>query len=130
MYRELTKKDISWASEMLRRINRSAQELFQKAVLDGTIVKAHIYEYDNNIGIVSVLQGEGYYSVQISFHHDVHSYDVLYELEQEIRQMLNVKGPRDVYLNMNVNDSRLSALLRFRLMEEPKREIIQEELKE
>ena len=101
MYRELTKKDISWAVEMLRRINRSAQELFQKAVLDGSIVKAHIYEYDNNIGIVSVLQGEDYYSVQVSFREDVYRYDVIYELEQEIRQVLSVKGSRDVYLNVN-----------------------------
>lgn len=101
MYRELTEKDIPWAEEMLGRINRSARELFHNAYLNGNLVKAHRYEYDDNIGIVSVLQGEDYYSVQISFQQDVHRYDVIHEIEQEIREVLTVRGTRDVYLNVN-----------------------------
>lgn len=99
--RELAQNDILWAERMLGRINKSAAELFRAAVTEGNIETARIYEYEDNRGIISVIRGENYYSVQVSFEQDVHSYEIINEIEREVQQVVSAREKRDVYLNVN-----------------------------
>ena len=100
IYKDLTKSDISWAEMMLGRINRSARTLFHEAVLSGNVVQARIYEYEENKGIVSVIRGENYYSIQISFQQDVLNRETIKMIEQEVRHILMVRDGREIYLNL------------------------------
>ena len=101
MYRDFTTIDIPWAEEMLGRINSSARILFHTAFSNGNLVKALVYECKENKGIVSVIKGDDYYSVQISFQEDLHSYEVIKSVEQEVQQIILTRGSYEVYLNVN-----------------------------
>jgi ribosomal protein S18 acetylase RimI-like enzyme len=101
MFREMVNEDLAFANEMLSRINYSAADLFKDSYKNGSIYKNYVYEEENNRGIFTIIEGESYYSFQISFDHDVSEYEVIKFIEDEFQSLLTIRNTKDIYFNFN-----------------------------
>lgn len=101
MFRNIEQSDLTFVEVMLARINRSARNLFQKAYQDGFLRKAYVYEEGQCQGVFTMIEGESYYSVQLSFQSDLTNGAALTFLEDEIKKMIQTKGEKELYVNVN-----------------------------
>lgn len=98
---ELTRQEKSLAIYMLSKINRSAKEIFEQAYENQFLKECFIYDDKDNRGIVTIIEDEGYYSIQVSFERDINSYNIIKPVHDKIKSIISIKGNKDLYLNIN-----------------------------
>ena len=101
MYIEMKNDDLAFVTDMLGRINYSANKIFIQAYKNKGLINCLIFSDDNNKGVFTILQGSNYFSLQISFEKDVSNYKILKIIHEELNKILKIKGSKDIYLNIN-----------------------------
>lgn len=101
MFRNIGQSDLTFVEAMLGRINRSVRNLFQKANVEGFLANAYIYEECNCQGVFTIIEGDSYYSVQLSFEPDLTNGADLFFLEDSIKKIIQTKGKKELYFNVN-----------------------------
>lgn len=101
MFREMTDADLEFANDLLKRINHSAADVFNKSYINGTIRKKFVYEKDGNRGVFTIVKGNLFYSLQLSFEHDVSEYEDIKFIEAEFMDTLSIREREDIYVNFN-----------------------------
>ena len=86
---------------MVRKINRSAKKIFEQAYTGQFLKECLIYDDNDNRGVFTIIEGEDYYSLQISFEKDISKYDTIRLMHDKIKSIINVKGNKELYLNIN-----------------------------
>ena len=97
----LTRQEKSLDIYMLSKINRSAKEIFEKAYEKQFLKECLIYDDKDNRGIITIIEDEKYYSIQISFERDINSYNIIKPVHDKIKSIILIKGNKNLYLNIN-----------------------------
>lgn len=102
---KLTKEEKSFAIYMLSKINRSAKKVFEQAYEEQFLKECLIYDDKDNRGIMTIIEDEKYYCIQVSFERDVNNYNIIKLIHDKIKLIVSVKGSKDLYLNINAYNS-------------------------
>jgi len=97
----LTRQEKSLAIYMVKKINRSARKIFEQAYEEQFLKECLMYDDKDNRGVMTVIQGKGYYSLQISFEKDISNYNTIRYMHDKIKSIIEVKGNKDLFLNIN-----------------------------
>ncbi len=97
----LTRQEKSLAIYMVRKINRSARKIFEQAYEGQFLKECLMYDDKDNRGIMTVIEGEDYYSLQISFEKDINNYNTIRYMHDKIKSIIEMKGNKDLFLNLN-----------------------------
>ncbi len=98
---KLTKQEKSFAIYMLSKINRSAKEVFEQAYKEQFIKEYLIYDDKDNRGVITIIEDEKYYCIQISFERDINNYNIIRLVHDKVKSIVSVKGSKELYLNIN-----------------------------
>lgn len=98
---KLSKQEKDFAIYMLNKINRSAKKIFEQAYEEQFLNEYFIYDDKDNRGVMTVIEAEEFYAIQISFERDINSYNVIKLVHEKIKSIILIKGDKDLYLNIN-----------------------------
>lgn len=107
MFREMVDEDLEYARSMLLRINHSAADIFYRSYRAGRVSKKFILEQEYNHGVFTVVEGDTFYSFQLSFENDVSDYEVIKFIEEELNYIVSVQENKDIYVNFNAYNEAL-----------------------
>ncbi|QSX05112.1 GNAT family N-acetyltransferase [Sedimentibacter sp. zth1] len=97
----LTKEEKSFATYIVRKINRSAKELFEQAYEKQFLKECLIYDDKDNRGVMTIIESDDYFSCQVSFERDVNSFNIIKTIHDKLKNIISLKGTKDLYLNIN-----------------------------
>ena len=98
---DLKEQQICFIKNMVRKINRSAKSTFEQAYKEYFLKECFLYDDTNNVGVMTVIEGEDYISVQVSFEKDVNNYNIIRFIHDKINEIIGLKNNKDLYLNIN-----------------------------
>lgn len=98
---KLTKEEKSFAIYMLSKINRSAKKVFEQAYAEQFLKEYFIYDDKDNRGVITIIEDEKYYCIQVSFERDINNYNIIKLVNEKIESIVSTKGNKDLYLNIN-----------------------------
>lgn len=101
MFRNMESKDLNYAYEMIGRINCNARKIFEQAYDNGNLINSFVFESEENKGIFTIVEGDDYYSLQLSFEKDVSDYVIIKFIHDELNKIIENREEKDVYLNIN-----------------------------
>lgn len=98
---KLTNEEKSFAIYMLSKINRSSKKVFEQAYEEQFLKEYFIYDDKDNRGVITIIEDEKYYCIQVSFERDINNYNIIKLIHDKIKSIVSVKGSKDLYLNIN-----------------------------
>jgi ribosomal protein S18 acetylase RimI-like enzyme len=98
---KLTKQEKDFAVYMVEKINRSAKKIFEQAYEEQFLKEFLIYDDKDNRGVMTIIEDEKYYCIQVSFERDINNYNIIKLIHEKIESIVSIKGNKDLYLNIN-----------------------------